>query len=113
MPTLVPVKPVAAYTVARFYQSKMSRRTRDAVTTLLAFQANPTTDLEPVFKSAEALREFWRAVARPIVLDTLTGEVLDGVSWMDDENNPGRFLSLTVDDQAPAILGHSLAWVLA
>lgn len=112
MPTLAPVKPVAAYTVARFYKEKMSRRSREAVTTLLAFQANPTTDLEPVFKAAAQMREFWRAVARPIVIDTLTGEVLDGVSWIDDENNPGRFLSLTIDDQAPAILGHSLAWVL-
>lgn len=101
------------YAVAAFYRSRMTTAERAAADRLLAFQANPTSDLEPIFEAVARLRRFWRMEARAVVLDTATGKVLSGVSAVDDENNPGRFLSLTVDDQVSAVLGHSLAWVLA
>lgn len=105
--------PTPAFALAQFYQVRMTGRTRDAVTTLLAFQAHPSADLEPVFKASAIVRSFWSEVARPVVVDTERGEVLSSVSAIDEENNPGRYIALSVEDQAPAVLGHSLAWILA
>ena len=100
-----------SWAVAYFYRGQMSPKVKAAVDSLLAFQANPTTDLEPILDAVALLRGFWKANARPLVVDTEAGTVLDSVTLDEEESNPGRFVALSVDDQVAAILGQSLAWI--
>lgn len=101
-----------AWAVAYFYRGYMSPKVKAAVDSLLAFQANPTTDLEPIFEAVQVVRQFWKANARPLVVDTEAGTILDCVTLDEEESNPGRFAAFPVADQVPAILGQSLAWIL-
>lgn len=103
--------PLPAFAVAYYYRERMSPEVRAAVATLLAFQANPTSDLEPIFAAVDRVRRFWKATARAFVVDTRSGAILDSVSAVDEENDPGRYLYLSAEDQAPAVLGHSLGWI--
>lgn len=100
-----------SWAVAFYYRGLMSPKVRAAVDGLLAFQANPTTDLEPILDAVALLRAFWKANARPLVVDTESATVLDSVTLDEEESNPGRFVVLSVADQTPAVLGQSLAWI--
>lgn len=100
-----------SWAVAYFYRGQMLAHERAAVSVLLAFQANPTTDLEPVLISVDILRRFWKSKRRALVLDTEAAEILESVTFAEEEANPGRFVVLSVEEQSAAILGQSLAWI--
>lgn len=100
-----------SWAVAYFYRGQMRADERAAVASLLAFQANPTTNLEPILDAVALLRRFWKANRRALVLDTEAAEILESVTFAEEEANPGRFVVLSVEEQSAAILGQSLAWI--